>query len=215
MRRDYLLLAALAALAIVLLVIAMILWDTAVEKTVENRALREQIVAMQSEQTQEGGAETALPEIPKSSADYRFPIAPEDYRRLTSPFGYRLSPVFGVELHHTGVDVSAVWQAQVVAVADGVVVEHWPPPDDYYRGHDVFGGLLVIEHANGWRSLYAHLSDTRVHTGWTVEAGEIIGRVGNTGRSDGAHLHFELHDATGRALNPLLYLDDVYTRGDR
>jgi murein DD-endopeptidase MepM/ murein hydrolase activator NlpD len=205
MKRDTPLLIALALLATVVLLIVMILWNRNVEQRGRIGSLEAQIA--EHNQSREGGAETDLPPVRESGAEYRFPIAASDYRQLTSPFGYRLSPVFGVERHHTGVDVSAVWRAQVVAVADGVVVEHWPPPDDYYRGHDVFGGLLVIEHENGWRSLYGHLSDTRVHTGWEIEGGQIIGRVGNTGRSDGAHLHFELHDASGQRLNPLVYLE--------
>jgi len=69
--------------------------------------------------------------------------------------------------------------------------------------------MVVIEHANGWRSLYAHLSDTRVHTGREIQAGEVIGRIGNTGRSDGAHLHIELADATGKAVNPLLHFEPM------
>lgn len=205
MKRDYPFTVAVILLAIVLLAIAMILWSRATKQNAEIESLRGELAAV--EETQTGGAETRSPQIKPSAGRYRFPIAPEDYLRMTSPFGYRLSPVANVERYHNGLDIAATWRAQVVAVADGEVVEHWPPPDGYYKGHPVHGGMIVLQHENGWRSVYSHLSDTRVHTGWIVRSGEAIGRVGNTGQSDGAHLHVEIHDATGRPVNPLLYLE--------
>lgn len=167
----------------------------------------EELEQLQSQLPQEGGAEVTPPEPPVSDAKYRFPIAESDYVTLTSPFGYRVSPILGVEKYHQGLDIAASWRAQVVAIADGIVVEHWPPPDGYYRGHDVYGGLLVVEHENGWQSVYAHLSWTRVNTGDRVRSGEVIGRVGGTGKSRGEHLHIELIDATGQNVNPLLYFE--------
>ena len=175
-------------------------------QTIIEEQLKE-LEELQSQLPQEGGAEVALPEPPESSAEYRFPIAESDYVALTSPFGHRVSPILGVELYHQGLDIAATWRAQVVAIADGVVVEHWPPPDGYYRGHDVYGGLIIVEHENGWKSLYAHLSWTGVNTGDVVRSGEVIGRVGSTGRSRGEHLHIEMIDATGQNLNPLLYFE--------
>ena len=161
------------------------------------------------DQPAQGGAETQMPEPTMSDAEWRFPIAESDYLMLTSPYGYRVSPILRTELYHNGIDIAATWRAQVVAVADGVVVEHWPPPDGYYRGHDVYGGMVIIEHDDGWRSLYAHLSSTRVHTGWDIAAGTVIGRVGSTGRSRGEHLHFELISPDGEPVNPALYIDVV------
>ena len=152
-----------------------------------------------------GGAEVPIPEF-VAGPDWRFPIADSDYRVLTSPFGYRVSPLLDIEMYHTGMDVAAAWKAQVVAVADGVVVEHWPPPDEYWRGHDIHGGYIVIEHAGGMRTGYSHLSWSRVNTGSRVRAGEVIGRVGNTGKSDGAHLHLEVIAPDGERLNPALYV---------
>lgn len=169
--------------------------------------LEEQLNALQQELPQEGGAEVALPEPPESTSEYRFPIAESDYVALTSPFGHRVSPILGVELYHQGVDIAATWKAQVVAIADGIVIEHWPAPDGYYKGHDVYGGLIIIEHENGWKSLYAHLSWTGVNTGDRIRSGEVIGRVGGTGKSRGEHLHIELIDSTGRNVNPLLYFE--------
>lgn len=206
MRRDIPFMIALAAVAAALLLIAMILWETAKEQALHIEDLQAQLAAAQADEPNEGGAETDPPDRVSQDSPFTFPIAASDYLELTSPFGYRVSPILRVERYHQGIDIAATWRAQVVAAADGVVVEHWPAPDGYYRGHDVYGGLVVLEHANGWRTLYAHLSETRVHTGWTVRAGQVIGRVGNTGRSRGNHLHFEIMDAAGRRLNGLLYV---------
>jgi len=164
----------------------------------------------QETDTATGGLEIPVPAFVPQTTDmdlWQFPIAQEDYRVLTSPFGIRVSPLLHVEVVHQGVDIAAAWRSQVVAVADGTVVEHWPPPDGYYRGHDVYGGLVVLEHAGGTRSLYAHLSWSRVHTGQHVRAGEVIGRIGNTGRSYGEHLHFGIYSPDGDPLNPLLYCE--------
>lgn len=160
-----------------------------------------------------GGAETELPEPPEIDGTWIFPIAASDYLRLTSPYGVRLSPILNIELYHEGVDIAATWRAQVVAAADGVVVEHWPVPGTrhpsgaVFRGHDVYGGMVRIEHEGGWSTLYAHLSETRVHTGQTVRAGAMIGRVGDTGKSRGAHLHLELRAPDGTPINPLLIVN--------
>jgi murein DD-endopeptidase MepM/ murein hydrolase activator NlpD len=158
------------------------------------------------QESSSGGTEVSPPPIPASDAEFRFPIAESDFMKLTSPYGLRVSPILNVEMQHQGLDIAAAWRAQVVSVGDGVVVEHWPPPDGYYRGHDVLGGLIVIEHENGWKSRYAHLSASFVNTGDRIQSGEVIGRVGNTGKSDGEHLHFELWDGLDHPVNPLLYL---------
>jgi murein DD-endopeptidase MepM/ murein hydrolase activator NlpD len=183
---------------------------------IENRSsrieqLESELAAAQSlveelQASSSGGTEVAPPPIPASDAEFRFPIAESDFLQLTSPYGLRVSPILQVEMQHEGLDITAVWRAQVVSVDDGEVIEHWPPPDGYYRGHDVLGGLVVIRHDNGWISRYAHLSSSFVNTGDRVRSGEVIGRVGNTGRSDGEHLHFELWDADQNPVNPLLYL---------
>jgi len=140
----------------------------------------------------------------------KFPIAEEDCR-YTSPFGVRVSPLTETIHCHSGVDIASVWKAQVVAVADGVVTDSWPPPDDYYKGHPIYGGAIIIRHENGVESLYAHLSESYIREGTIVKAGDVIGRIGNTGQSDGEHLHLEIF-INGERVNPLLYIED-YRRG--
>ena len=157
-----------------------------------------------------GGAETEV--IQRMNVDhevpYLFPIHPDDFLFYSSPFGVRVSPILNRTMHHNGIDIGATWRAQIVAVADGVITEHWPPPDGYFKGHRIYGGMVKIEHDDGSLSLYAHMSWTNrsvVRQGNRIKAGQVIGRVGDTGMSRGNHLHFELH-INGRPVNPLLYV---------
>ena len=147
-----------------------------------------------------------------SHYNFIFPIAKEDFRAYTSPFGIRVSPFTGKELYHKGLDIAGVWRSQIVAIADGVVIEHYPPPGTVrngirFRGHEVYGGMIILQHEDGSRSLYAHLHSTRVTTGQLIRAGEVIGRMGNTGLSRGDHLHIEII-INGEPVNPLLYLPE-------
>lgn len=179
----------------------------------EAAKLSQHVVELEAarEQTATGGAEERVGRVSPPDSDYVWPIAESD-TRLTSPYGVRESPFHeGAEAYHTGLDIAGVWQAQVVSIADGVVTEHWPPPGTPYpgggefRGHETYGGTVRIRHDNGAESLYAHLAWTRVHQGMRVAAGEVIGRQGDTGRADGAHLHLEMR-VDGERVNPLRYL---------
>jgi murein DD-endopeptidase MepM/ murein hydrolase activator NlpD len=162
--------------------------------------------------------EIDLPSFEEIRPLYVFPIHPDDFREgeLTSPYGERDPKEIGGmgDTFHNGIDLYGVshvgtWQARVVAIADGTVAEHW-----IY--HDVYGKMIVLDHGNGVRSRYAHLSKSFVHeryadgSPWKVEAGEVIGRQGNTGLSKGrleyaSHLHFEM-EIDGETVNPLMYL---------
>jgi murein DD-endopeptidase MepM/ murein hydrolase activator NlpD len=138
-------------------------------------------------------------------ADFRFPIMEDDYKMLTSPTGWRISPTLRVAAYHDGIDIQTVPKAQIVAAADGWVDQLWPPPDGWFRGHPLYGGLIILRHADGFYTLYAHLSAVYV-VGWqAVRAGQVIGRVGSTGQSLGEHLHFAIYNGT-TVLNPLLYV---------
>ncbi len=119
---------------------------------------------------------------------------------VTSATGYRTSPMGGGEESlHRGVDLFGALGCDVLAAASGVVVEMWPAPDGWYRGHPTFGGLVVISHGEGILTLYGHMDRVYVQEGQRVNKGEPIGRQGNTGLSQGAHVHFEL------IMNPLLF----------
>ena len=144
---------------------------------------------------------------------YTWPLHPDDYDHNTSGFGLRNIPsgvYTGGSLmsFHKGFDLTGVWHARVVAIADGEVIEHWPAPDRYWSGHPVYGGMIKIQHTDGRISLYAHLSATYVNeiNKRFVKQGQVIGRIGRTGLADGEHLHLEIWE-DGIPVQVLKYLE--------
>ena len=113
------------------------------------------------------------------------------------PAGGELSQYFA--WYHPGIDI-ANRSAPGIAASDGgtVVVAGWPDRQGY-------GNRVVIDHGNGYRFLYAHLSNIYVSVGETVSRGQLIGQMGSTGRSTGTHLHLEIH-YKGVPINPLAIL---------
>ena len=105
---------------------------------------------------------------------------------ITSDFGIRLDPFNGTSSDHWGIDFGAKTGTDVGASGDGVVIWEGTNKD--------FGNTVIIEHESGTLTLYAHLDKTNVKNGDIVSQGDIIGQVGNTGRSTGSHLHFETID---------------------
>jgi murein DD-endopeptidase MepM/ murein hydrolase activator NlpD len=119
--------------------------------------------------------------------------------RIMSRFGEREDPFSGEETHfHTGVDISASWGTPVHAAADGVIY------DAEYTGGG-YGKLVIIDHGNGMRTWYAHLSRIEVVPGQEIRRGEIVGYSGATGRVTAPHLHFEVR-VGGTPVNPYPYL---------
>jgi murein DD-endopeptidase MepM/ murein hydrolase activator NlpD len=117
--------------------------------------------------------------------------------RVTGSFGERIDPFNGEGAFHTGVDISSTFGSTVVAPADGVV-----RLADSMTG---YGRCIVIDHGNGITTLYGHLANFAVMEGQTVHRGETIGYVGQSGRSTGPHLHYEvrIHNVP---VNPYKYL---------
>jgi len=116
---------------------------------------------------------------------------------ISSECGYRKNPLGGMEKYsslHKGIDLVGSKKCFIFAAESGFVAEHWLPPNQLpgYKGHDTYGGLIVIDHGNGVFSLYGHMSLTVVHEGDYVVKGQIIGRQGKTGVATGEHLHFEI-----------------------
>ncbi|HCP47367.1 MAG TPA: peptidase M23 [Deltaproteobacteria bacterium] len=116
---------------------------------------------------------------------------------LTSGFGWRRNPVLGTRRLHTGLDIAAPRGTPVIAPADGHVV--------FAGYHSAYGNLVVIDHGYGITTKYAHTSRVLVRAGQRVQRGDVLARVGNTGRSTGPHLHFEVHK-DGVPTNPMRYL---------
>ncbi len=120
---------------------------------------------------------------------------------ITDGFGNRRDPFTGKRAYHHGLDLSARRGTPIVAPADGVVV--------FAGRNNGMGRMIRISHGFGFQTVYGHLDKILVEPGQDVRRGEEIGHVGNTGRSTGSHLHYEvLKD--GRFVNPLYYILDAY-----
>jgi len=114
--------------------------------------------------------------------------------RFTSGFGLRNDPFTGALAMHEGIDFSAEVGSTVLAAAPGMVVRsEWD---------HTFGNVIEIKHAENFLTRYAHLNKRSVAINAQVQGGATIGEVGNTGRSTGSHLHYEIFQ-NGRVLNPL------------
>jgi murein DD-endopeptidase MepM/ murein hydrolase activator NlpD len=127
------------------------------------------------------------------SGKFLWPVA----GRLTSGFGNRVHPIFGVVRFHSGIDLAASYGTPVKAADGGQVVQA-----GYFGG---YGNSVMIYHGGGFSTWYAHLSSINVSVGQMVGRGQVIGLVGSTGWSTGPHLHFEVR-INGVAQNPRDYL---------
>ena len=116
---------------------------------------------------------------------------------MTSGFGYRRDPFTGGRALHTGVDFAAPIGTEILAAASGVV--------RYAAFHSQYGYMIDLDHGDGLLTRYAHCSRLFVRPGEFVRRGQKIATVGNTGRSTGAHLHFEVQ-ISGDPVNPLPFL---------
>lgn len=110
-------------------------------------------------------------------------------------FGNRIDPIYRTPTFHQGMDFAAPEGTPIRVTANGTVEKI----DNNSRAH---GKMIKIRHSNGYHTLYAHLSKISVRRGQTVEQGEIIGEVGNTGKSIAPHLHYEVHK-DGEPVNPV------------
>jgi murein DD-endopeptidase MepM/ murein hydrolase activator NlpD len=123
------------------------------------------------------------------------PVRNENLKRLASGFGYRTDPFTKIKKMHEGMDFSARTGTPIFATGDGVVAR----ADNRASG---YGNHIVIRHGFGYETYYAHLSKYNCRAGQRVKRGDIIGYVGSTGRSEGPHLHYEVHKG-GKVVNPL------------
>lgn len=119
--------------------------------------------------------------------------------RISSSFGGRKDPVYGGYEFHGGQDFATAKGNPVYATGDGTVVK----AQTRYGG---YGNEIVIDHGYGYQTRYAHLSTIEVREGMKVQRGERIGAVGNTGKSTGSHLHYEV-EYRGKKVNPMKYMD--------
>ena len=143
---------------------------------------------------EQGGGEVMSPDgtrAPTGTLQWPLPVA----GTITSQFGHRVDPITGEVSSHTGTDIACAEGTPILAAADGTVtvansLDSWGGSYGYY---------IQIDHGGGLETLYAHCSSICVTTGQQVQAGEVIGYVGHTGRATGNHLHLEVSVDGNRA----------------
>ena len=161
------------------------------ELEASSNAIREQIRARQAATAAAGGSAAAG--YVQGTGSLGWPLNGP----ITSSFGYRVHPIFGRVIGHTGIDIG-IDEGTLVHAADGgtVVGAGW------YSG---YGYTVVIDHGNGMSTLYAHNSAVNVSEGQSVSKGQVVAYSGNTGNSTGPHLHFEVR-VNGDPVDPMGYL---------
>ena len=117
---------------------------------------------------------------------------------FTSGYGIRSDPFQGRAARHQGIDLAAPYGTPIYATADGVVTDA-----GYNNGG--YGNLIKVDHGRGIETRYGHLAQMLVRDGQPVKRGQLIGRMGSTGRSTGSHLHYEVR-IEGRAVNPIPFM---------
>ncbi len=125
------------------------------------------------------------------------PVADKDLRQMASGYGRRVDPVYGTVRFHEGMDFSAPIGTPVYATGDGVVKSAG-------RSMSGYGNLIELDHGFNYTTRFAHLSEILVTPGQQVKRGDLIGKVGNTGKSTGPHLHYEVR-LKGVPQNPVNY----------
>ena len=163
------------------------------EREMAERAYRELIETSKQIETMIRRIQSGEKNIGGSTGTMVWPAEGE----ITSPFGWRVHPIFGTQRLHTGIDIGADY-GDATRAADGGVVIH----SDWMGG---YGNAVIIDHGNGISTLYAHNSQLLVSEGQTVAKGQTVARVGSTGYSTGPHLHFEVRQ-NGSPVNPLNFL---------
>lgn len=114
-----------------------------------------------------------------------FPLKETEIKYISSYFGYRPDPIYKIEKFHSGIDFSAQKGTEAYATGDGVVC-------DVEKGHWGYGNMVTIDHGYGYKTRYAHLQKAAVRRGQLVKRGQLIGFIGNTGKTTGVHLHYEV-----------------------
>jgi murein DD-endopeptidase MepM/ murein hydrolase activator NlpD len=136
----------------------------------------------------------------KDSGYYYWPC--QSCTTISSPFGYRVHPIFNTTKFHSGVDIAASYGATISAAASGTVA--------IAEYSSSYGNYAVIYHSNGTTTLYAHMSSIAVTAGSSISQGDTVGYVGSTGNSTGPHLHFEVR-VNGSCVDPLSYFSLNFT----
>ena len=134
-------------------------------------------------------------EIKSLNVPDMYPI--DDIPVISSGYGFRKDPFTGRRAFHHGVDIVVPYNTDVLSTASGTVIR---------AGFDIIGGKhIIIDHNNSYKSYYGHLSGILVRKDETVTKGQVIGKSGNTGRSTGPHIHYQIF-SEGKTIDPLLLI---------
>jgi hypothetical protein len=114
-----------------------------------------------------------------------FPLKETEIKYISSYFGYRPDPIYKISKFHSGMDFSSTLGTEVYATGDGVVF-------DVERNNWGYGNMVIIDHGYGYKTRYAHLKKSAVRKGQKVKRGQLIGYIGNSGKTTGVHLHYEV-----------------------
>jgi murein DD-endopeptidase MepM/ murein hydrolase activator NlpD len=130
---------------------------------------------------------------PEATGNFQYPVK----ARITSPFGPRRHPIFGVRSMHSGIDLAAPRGTPIKASEGGLVI--------YAGWYGGYGKVVIVDHSKGFSTLYAHMDSIEVRVGERISQGKVVGHEGSTGYSTGPHLHFEVRSG-GKPQNPVLFL---------
>ena len=159
----------------------------------ERQAARAAAAAAAATATQSSGGQGASDNWVQGTGQLGWPVSGE----ITSPYGYRVHPIWGTTIYHSGIDIGVDEGTPVHAADGGVVV--W---SGWMGG---YGYAVVIDHGNGLSTLYGHNSELAVDEGQSVAKGQVISYAGSTGNSTGPHVHFEVR-VNGDPVDPMGYL---------
>ncbi len=136
-------------------------------------------------------------ESSSSSGKMAYPVPAYSGASYNDTYGYRNNPISGTDELHTGVDLKATMNSDIVAAASGTVI--------YAGARGGYGNTVIIDHGDGTSTLYAHNSSLTVNVGDEVSKGQVIAKAGTSGYSTGVHCHFEVR-VNGTAVDPTPYL---------
>lgn len=131
------------------------------------------------------------------------PLKVTDLKYISSNYGYRPDPIYKISKFHGGMDFSAPMGTEVYVTGDGVVID----VDKSFWG---YGNMVTVDHGYGYVTRYAHLQSAAVRKGQKLKRGQLIGFVGNTGKTTGVHLHYEVRK-NNVPINPISFFFDDLT----
>lgn len=168
-----------------------------------NRSIQNKIIELKNRVLAQTQSFNAIEEMVRKKEDLLAatpaiqPVSNKELSRLASGFGYRIDPVYKTVKMHAGLDFAAPQGTPIYATADGTVRLSGNVGNGY-------GNHVIVNHGFSYETLYGHMVRTKVRAGQRVKRGEVLGWVGNTGKSTGPHLHYEVHK-NGRPVDPIYF----------